>query len=117
MEVQRVARSLEALGNTTRLEIYKLLVKAGDSGFPVGTLQSRTGIPRSTLSHHLHRLIDAGLVTQERQGTTLYCRTDYAVMNGIIEFLTSECCVEQDCGEGSDRTSADSSSLTASKPA
>ncbi|MEM9569162.1 MAG: helix-turn-helix domain-containing protein, partial [Cyanobacteria bacterium P01_E01_bin.34] len=83
----------------------------------VGTLQSRTGIPRSTLSHHLHRLIDAGLVTQERQGTTLYCRTDYAVMNGIIEFLTSECCAEQDCGESSDRTSADSSSLTVSKPA
>ena len=95
MELQCAARSLEALGNTTRLGIYKLLVKAGDSGFSVGTLQTRTGIPRSTLSHHLHRLIDAGLVTQERQGTTLYCKADYLMMNDIIKFLTAECCVEQ----------------------
>ena len=57
MNVEQAARQLEALGNPTRLRIYRILVRAGDAGLPVGRLQERIGIAASTLSHHLHRLI------------------------------------------------------------
>jgi ArsR family transcriptional regulator len=92
MEVEKAARQLEALGNPTRLKVYRTLVRAGDGGLPVGRLQEKLGIAASTLSHHLHRLILTGLVTQERQATTLICRANYAAMNGLVGFLVDECC-------------------------
>ena len=67
MKVEKAAKQLEALGNPTRLQVYRALVRAGDAGLPVGRLQEKLGIAASTLSHHLHRLILTGLVTQERQ--------------------------------------------------
>ena len=74
MELEEAAAQLEALGNPTRLKVYRALVRAGDDCMPVGRLQARLGIAASTLSHHLHKLILVGLVTQERQVTTLICR-------------------------------------------
>jgi ArsR family transcriptional regulator len=97
MKVEQAARQLEALGNPTRLSIYRTLVRAGDAGLPVGRVQERLGIAASTLSHHLQRLVATGLVSQERQATTLICRANYPVMNGLVEFLTEECCVEEGC--------------------
>ncbi len=94
MKLQDVAPCLEALGNETRLGIYRRLVRAGEDGLPVGAVQRLAGVPRSTLSHHLHRLIRARLVSQERRGTTLVCRADYSTMNGIVDFLTAECCAD-----------------------
>ena len=78
-------------------KIYRMLVRAGDPGLPVGKLQSRLSIPASTLSHHLKTLIIVGLVTQERDATTLICRANYPVMRGLVEFLVEECCTEADC--------------------
>jgi hypothetical protein len=57
-------------------------------------LQERIGIAASTLSHHLHRLILTGLVTQERQATTLICRANYAAMDALLGFLADECCAD-----------------------
>jgi ArsR family transcriptional regulator len=94
MNLEQTATRLEALGNPTRLEIYRLLVRAGPDGMPVGEIQRRTDVPRSTLSHHLHRLIAVGLVTQERQATTLICRANYRVMNETLGFLSAECCAD-----------------------
>jgi ArsR family transcriptional regulator, arsenate/arsenite/antimonite-responsive transcriptional repressor len=94
MELEQTALRLKALGNATRLEIYRHLVRAGLDGLPVGAIQSRTGVARSTLSHHLHRLIAVDLVTQERRGTTLICRANYVVMYGVIDFLGDECCAD-----------------------
>lgn len=94
MSLEQTAARLEALGNPTRLEVYRLLVRAGENGLPVGEIQRRTDVPRSTLSHHLHRLIGVELVTQERQATTLICRANYRVMNETLEFLTAECCAD-----------------------
>jgi DNA-binding transcriptional ArsR family regulator len=79
------------------LKIYRMLVRAGDPGLPVGKLQTRLSIPGSTLSHHLKTLIIVGLVTQERDATTLICRANYPVMRGLVDFLVSECCAEADC--------------------
>jgi ArsR family transcriptional regulator, arsenate/arsenite/antimonite-responsive transcriptional repressor len=94
MSLEQTALRLEALGNPTRLGIYRLLVRAGAAGLAVGEIQRRTEVPRSTLSHHLHRLIGVGLVTQERQATTLICRANYQVMNDTLGFLSAECCAD-----------------------
>jgi DNA-binding transcriptional ArsR family regulator len=104
MKIETAAKQLESLGNATRLRVYRALVRAGDAGLPVGHLQLRIGIAASTLSHHLHRLVLTGLVTQERQATTLVCRANYPAMNELIGFLVDECCAESGCV--SDETSA-----------
>jgi DNA-binding transcriptional ArsR family regulator len=99
MKIETAAKQLEALGNPTRLEVYRTLVRAGHAGLAVGQLQQRIGIAASTLSHHLHRLIEVGLVSQERQATTLICRAHYPAMNDLIGFLTSECCIDASCAK------------------
>ncbi len=94
MNIEQAAKQLEALGNPTRLQVYRALVRAGEAGLPVGRLQERIGIAASTLSHHLHRLILTDLVTQERQATTLICRANYAAMDALLGFLADECCAD-----------------------
>jgi ArsR family transcriptional regulator len=89
---------MDALGTPVRLKIYRLLVRVGERGMTVGEIQQRTGIPRSTLSHHLRRLIDRGLVSTEKSGTSLICRADYRAMNELVSFLSDECCIEESTG-------------------
>jgi DNA-binding transcriptional ArsR family regulator len=93
MELNHAARCLEKLGNPTRLEVFRLLVKAGNEGLPVGEIQDHLGVPASTLSHHLAHLVNAGLVLQEREGRVLRCRPNFPLMDDLVGFLTSECCV------------------------
>lgn len=97
MKLEQAASQLEALGNPTRLSIYRILVRAGDEGLPVGRVQDRLGIPASTLSHHFKRLVDTGLVSQERQTTTLICRAEYPSMQALIGYLADECCADGSC--------------------
>jgi ArsR family transcriptional regulator, arsenate/arsenite/antimonite-responsive transcriptional repressor len=97
MKLEKAATQLEALGNPTRLNIYRILVRAGEAGLPVGRVQEKLDIPASTLSHHCKRLIDVGLVTQERQATTLICRANYPMMTDLIGFLADECCADGTC--------------------
>jgi DNA-binding transcriptional ArsR family regulator len=97
MKLEQSAKQLEALGNPTRLKLYRTLVRAGHAGLPVGRLQDKLKIAASTLSHHLHRLILTGLVTQERQATTLICRANYPVMRDLLDFMTEECCADAGC--------------------
>jgi ArsR family transcriptional regulator len=97
MKIDEAAARLEALGNPTRLRIYRMLVRAGDPGLSVGKLQARLSIPGSTLSHHLKTLIIVGLVSQERDSTTLICRANYPMMRSLVGFLVEECCTEADC--------------------
>jgi ArsR family transcriptional regulator len=97
MKINQTAKRLEALGNPTRLKVYRALVRAGEPGLAVGQLQSKLRIAPSTLSHHLHRLVLTGLVTQERQSTTLICRANYPVMRELVGFLVDECCADASC--------------------
>ena len=92
LDVGNAASCLEALGSPTRLEIYRLLVQAGPGGAVVGELQARLGIPASTLSHHLSRLVRVGLIGQERQSRNLICRANYQRMNGLLAYLSDQCC-------------------------
>jgi ArsR family transcriptional regulator len=100
MKLDDAAARLEALGNPTRLKIYRTLVRAGEEGMPVGHLQAKIDIAASTLSHHLKALIGVGLVTQTREGTTLVCRTNYDLMRGLINYMVEECCAEGTCVPG-----------------
>jgi len=97
MKLEKAASQLEALGNPTRLQLYRTLVRAGGEGLPVGRVQEKLGIAASTLSHHLKRLVDTGLVTQERQATTLICRANYPSMDALIGYLADECCADGTC--------------------
>jgi len=106
MNLEIASRQLEALGNPTRLGLYRTLVRAGEAGLSVGTLQEKHGIPASTLSHHLRRLIDTGLVTQERQATTLICRAHYPSMNALVGYLVDECCADVGCAVPSAETTS-----------
>ena len=92
MDLNHAARCLEKLGNPTRLEIFRLLVRAGAKGLAVGELQAHLDIPASTLSHHVAQLVNVGLVAQEREGRLLRCQPNYRLMDGLIGFLTEECC-------------------------
>jgi DNA-binding transcriptional ArsR family regulator len=94
MKLDDAAARLEALGNPTRLKIYRTLVRAGEEGMPVGRLQERLDVAASTLSHHLKALIGVGLVSQTRDGTTLHCRTNYDLMRSLLEYMVEECCAE-----------------------
>lgn len=105
MNIEAAASQLEALGNPTRLTLYRILVRAGDNGLPVGKLQLKLDIPASTLSHHLKKLVDVGLVAQERQATTLITRANYPGMNALIGYLADECCVDASASCGSDEES------------
>ena len=97
MKLEKVAAQLEALGNPTRLRLYRALVRAGEGGLPVGSVQVKLDIPASTLSHHLKRLIDTDLVVQERQATTLICRAHYPAMQSLVGYLVHECCADAKC--------------------
>lgn len=94
MKLDDAAAHLEALGNPTRLKIYRTLVRAGDAGMPVGRLQERLKIAGSTLSHHIKTLMTVGLINQVREGTTLVCHANYPVMQGLVDFLVAECCAD-----------------------
>ena len=94
MEHEGAAKRLSELGNTTRLAIFRYLVKLGPEGVPVGQIQKALGIPGSTLSHHISRLVSVGLIKQDRASRTLFCTAQYDALRELIDFLQSECCVD-----------------------
>jgi DNA-binding transcriptional ArsR family regulator len=97
MKLDEAAAHLEALGNPTRLKIYRALVRAGEgeAGMPVGKLQDRLKIAPSTLSHHIKTLVTVGLVAQVREATTLVCHANYSIMRDLVDFLVAECCADE----------------------
>lgn len=94
MELIHAAASLAALAHEGRLAIYRLLVQAGPKGLTVGGIAAKLGMPGATLSFHLAQLQHAGLVRAVREGRRLIQTADYARMNGLIAYLTENCCGE-----------------------
>lgn len=94
MDTVTAAKALKELGHPTRLAIFKRLVKAGEHGLPVGEIQEELEIPGSTLSHHLSSLASAGLISQQRDGRTLFCVPDYVRLQSVISYLQDECCID-----------------------
>ena len=83
---------LAALGSEPRLRVYRLLLKAGREGMSVTALQRATGIPPSTLGHHISMLVEQGLVAQTRIGRELLCSAQYEQITQLSAFLLQECC-------------------------
>nr|WP_247891236.1 helix-turn-helix domain-containing protein [Azospirillum aestuarii] len=92
LDVTTAARCFAELGHPTRLAIYQRLVQAGDGGMTVGAIGEEMGVPASTLSHHLKQLMIVGLIEQVREGRILHCRPLYPQMEGLVRFLTEQCC-------------------------
>lgn len=97
MEIETASKRLAELGNPTRLSIFRYLVKFGDQGVPVGQIQKEIDIPGSTLSHHINRLVNAGLIRQIRESRILYCVPQYQALSEVINFLMAECCTAGLC--------------------
>ena len=89
------------MGSEARLGVVMTLVKAGSKGLPVGDIQSRTGIPGSTLTHHLKFLASAGLVEQEKSGRTIINRAAFGHLEALAGYILKECCADErgQCGE------------------
>lgn len=98
MNHEEVAASLAELGNSHRLAVFRFLVKAGHHGASVGEIKKSLGIPASTLSHHLARMVRVGLIRQERHSRTIICKPDYEHLDSLIGFLQSECCAGVEVG-------------------
>ena len=92
MHEDQAANGLSALGNRTRLRLFRLLVKAGEAGMNVGDIQASVEVPASTLAHHLATLARCGLVIQERRAREVISRADYGAMRALMGYLTEECC-------------------------
>ena len=92
MDASQAVTALSALGHETRLALFRLLVERGPDGLPAGTIAERLGIPPSSLTFHLQHLHRAGLVTQRRLHRQLIYATDFSTMNGLVLYLTDNCC-------------------------
>ena len=92
MKTQAVISALGALAHEHRLAIYRLLVERGPEGLSAGVIGDRIGLLPSSLTFHLQNLQRAGLITQQRVGRQLFYSVDFGVMNGLVGYLTENCC-------------------------
>jgi len=92
--------ALSALAQENRIDVFRLLVAAGTEGMSAGAIAEKLGIPSPTLSFHLAQLKHAGLVTCRRESRSLIYAANYPTMNGLIGYLTENCCGghPEDCG-------------------
>jgi len=97
MEAQDVVRSLAALAQPVRLQVFRALVVAGPEGLTPGALVEALAVPGTSLSFHLKELMHAGLVTQERNGRNLIYRASFEQMNALLGYLTENCCQGEEC--------------------
>jgi ArsR family transcriptional regulator, arsenate/arsenite/antimonite-responsive transcriptional repressor len=97
MEEKEIVRSLAALAHEARLQVFRGLVVAGPRGMTPGVMAQGLGMPAATLSFHLKELMNAGLVTQERNGRHLIYRASFDRMNALLGYLSANCCQGQAC--------------------
>jgi ArsR family transcriptional regulator, arsenate/arsenite/antimonite-responsive transcriptional repressor len=87
-KLDRHAEQLGALGHPTRLAILRYVVQAGPEGAAAGAIQTHLDMPASTLSHHLKRLVDAGVMQSRGEGTFHY----YGALRKLTDYLWEDCC-------------------------
>jgi len=100
MKTMTAVTALGALAHETRLQIFRLLVRAGAEGLAVGRIAEALGVEANgRLSFHLKELVAAGLASARQQGRFIYYSTNYAAMNELLRYLTEDCCGGMACGE------------------
>ena len=97
MEESDVVKSLAALAQPVRLQVFRALVVAGPLGMTPSTMAEGLGISSSSLSFHLKELTHAGLITQERASRNLIYRAAFGQMNALLQYLTLNCCQGEEC--------------------
>jgi ArsR family transcriptional regulator len=94
MNTPQIIEALGALAHEHRLAIFRLLIERGPQGLPAGRIAERVGLVPSSLTFHLQSLQRAGLITQRRESRQLFYAADFAAMNGLVGYLTENCCAE-----------------------
>jgi len=92
MQERLAAMGFSALGNETRLAIFRLLVRAGDNGTTTGQIGTGLDVPLSTLAHHLDALVHAGLIKQRKSGRQVLNSANYPALGQLMDYLTENCC-------------------------
>ena len=100
LEVEEVAQAFAAMGSEARLEVVLTLVRAGADGLSIGEIQTRTGMPASTLAHHVKILASAGLIEQEKQGRCVVNRPCFARLETLAGYILNQCCADIGCKTG-----------------
>ncbi|MFH2139233.1 MAG: metalloregulator ArsR/SmtB family transcription factor [Pseudomonadota bacterium] len=100
MKPAKVVEALAALAQTTRLAIFRLLVSVGPEGMAAGQIAQKLKVSPATLSFHFKTLSHAGLVESRQEGRFVYYAANFTVMNGMVDYLTENCCGGEDCGIG-----------------
>lgn len=93
MNITTATQGFAAIGSPARLSVLRTLVKAGEDGLVVGDIQTRTGIPASTLAHHLKALSAAQLITQSKDGRTITSVANYDRLTQLAGYILEECCI------------------------
>ena len=101
MEKQDAISALAALAQETRLDVFRLLVRAGSEGMAAGAIGDALGVPSATLSFHLKELKSAGIVSCRREGRSLVYAPDFGAIEELLAFLTENCCQGVDACEPS----------------
>jgi ArsR family transcriptional regulator, arsenate/arsenite/antimonite-responsive transcriptional repressor len=97
VDTKTAVRSLAALAQDSRLDVFRLLVQSGPEGLPAGEIADRLDIPSSTLSFHVKALSHAGLIESRQEGRFIYYSADFDAMNGLVAFLGENCCGGRSC--------------------
>ena len=97
MNEEQIVTALAALAHAQRLRVFRALVVAGQAGLTPGVMADGLQVARNALSFHLKELLHAGLVTAEQQGRHLIYRAAYDRMNGLLAYLTENCCAGDAC--------------------
>ncbi|MBX2866063.1 MAG: metalloregulator ArsR/SmtB family transcription factor [Leptolyngbyaceae cyanobacterium MAG.088] len=90
--VEEIAAAFAALGQPSRLNIVRLLLSAYPKGLPAGEIQRELGLTASTLSHHLDKLRQVGIVQAEKDRQWIWYSVQSESLKYLIDFLFEECC-------------------------
>ena len=101
MNTKSAVLLLSSIAQEARVEIFRLLVQAGEAGLPAGVIAEKLNIPASTLSFHLKELTYAGLVHAKQVSRFIYYSAHYAAMTGLLAYLTENCCAGVACSSES----------------
>ncbi|MCI2810901.1 ArsR/SmtB family transcription factor [Eoetvoesiella caeni] len=97
METKNIILALSALAQESRLAVFRLLVQAGPQGLAATKIAEALALAPSSLSFHLKELTYANLITQTREGRSLIYSANFETMNGVLGFLTENCCGGNPC--------------------
>lgn len=112
MESKDAIEALQSLAQETRLEVFRLLVKAGPSGMAAGDISAALSVPGPTLSFHLNHLRNAGLIACRRDGRSLWYSVQFDAVRALLAFLMEDCCQ----GQFAERSEATAPCCTTKEP-